>query len=213
MTIKRPKDGSRKAEVFDIYMKTSDPDLAANRGEELELARGTVASWISEWSKATGKPGLLPKPKAAATPGEKKSPGDKTSPPRERLPAKPAAFDPWFAYPSRELAERVAKKRAESMGSSPQIFRVIENEGRFAIAPAHYKPDTIPTFKVGDIVYDLIVPNSKAKIIEAGPEQSVIKYLVDPRKGKSRPPQEAVPNVYLVKLEEEKKQKIKREKL
>lgn len=49
--MKAPRPGSRKAQVFDA-LQQHGPDAAVKLGLELDLADGTVRSWLGAWGKA-----------------------------------------------------------------------------------------------------------------------------------------------------------------
>jgi hypothetical protein len=77
--------------------------------------------------------------------------------------------------------------------ASERAYHVLEENGKFAIAPASYKPEgPIPQFKRGMTVMDTVIPDSRAIVKEAGPEQSVVKYE-DGR-------EQTIPNVYLIEV-------------
>jgi hypothetical protein len=47
---KRPRDGSRKAKVYDLYHETTKED-AVTYGLSLGLKESTIRSWIGTWKK------------------------------------------------------------------------------------------------------------------------------------------------------------------
>lgn len=197
------KAGSRKAEIYDAFIEAGGGEAglkAANKeagvkGKKL-IKPGTVKSWSSAWLK-----------------------GEHTSKPKDPNAPKPVkavkavkddGFHPDFKYTSRERADRAHQDLCERAGTRSHAFHVIEDDGRYAVVPSHVHPTTpAPTFKAGDIVYDIFIANSKAKVIEAGPQQSVIKYVRERPKG---PREECVINRYLIKLPE-KEARVKRERL
>lgn len=198
------KEGSRKAEIYNVFMEAGGGEdglkaarkEASAKGKKL-IKEGTIKSWSSMWLKGTTKPeakALDPnKPKPAPVVHDK-------------------GFHPDFKYTTRAQADRHHEALCERAGLRPHAFHVIENEGMFAVAPANYKPGgPVPTFKPGDIVYDALIANTKAKVIEAGPEQTLIRYDKD---RPNRPREECVINRFLVKLpEREEKKKKERARL
>lgn len=50
-----PRAGSRKASVYDCFI-ASGADAAITLGATLDLASGTVKSWLGGWAKAAGNP-------------------------------------------------------------------------------------------------------------------------------------------------------------
>lgn len=198
--MQRPKDGSRKATIFDAFMAKGF-DAAKKLAIKLDIKESTLKSWASEWERRKGE---------AVT----------NAPPvitRERLPddvkPEPGAFDPHFRFKTREAAETQLAAICKRNSVRPRAFTVLENDGRFAIAPAWKKGQPIPQFKKGEIVYGLFMVDSKAKITEPGPEQSMIRYVKE-SSSKARPKEECVPNYYLwLPKEIEEKPVSKRERL
>jgi hypothetical protein len=47
---KRPRDGSRKAKVYDLYQETTK-EAAIAYGLSLGLKESTIRSWIGTWKK------------------------------------------------------------------------------------------------------------------------------------------------------------------
>lgn len=195
------KAGSRKAEVYDTFLAAGGGDKGLTKAtalaKKLGLAGGTVKSWASAWLKGKTKPDASPIK-------------------REKLEeTKPAADDgPWFRHDSIIKANRDMQTICKRNGLRPHAFHILEQEGKFAVVPStKYAKGEYPTFSKGDIVYDAFVINGKAKVIDPGPQQSMIKYLADAPKGLQRPKETAIPNRYLIKLVEEKKSKPKRERL
>lgn len=186
------KKGSRKAEIYEVF-KRDGLDGAMAHAVGLDIKPGTVKSWSSMWLKGTVKPATKEK-------------ADKPKP--EQV----AGFHPVFKYTSRSAADKGHEMLCTSSGLRAHAFHVIEDDGRFAVVPAHYKPGgPVPQFKAGDIVYDAFIANTKAKVIEAGPEQTLIRYVKERPKG---PREECVINRYLVKLPDEAptKKTLKRER-
>lgn len=179
------KEGSAKAAIYQIFTDAGggEKGLAAAHKhaakKSVGIKPGTVKSWSSMWLKGQTKPGTRAEPKADKAPKLKNG-----------------EYEPAFKYTTRERADAEHESLCERNGLRPHAFHVLENEGRFAVVPAHYKPGgPMPTFKVGDVVYDALIPNSKARVIEAGPEQSIVRYVTD---RPSRPREECVINRFLV---------------
>lgn len=194
------KEGSRKAEVHQVFLDTGGGDdglkAAQKRAKKLGLADGTLKSWAGGWLKGLAK---AAKPDKVVT--------------RERLTT--PDDDVHFKHDSIIKANRDLEAICKRCGLRPHAFHILEQEGMYAVVPATTKPNgPPPQFVKGDTVYDGYVVNSKAKVLEAGPEQCVIRYATEAVKGLSRPRECAVPNRYLIKIEEPKpKGKVKREKL
>ncbi len=119
-----------------------------------------------------------------------------TDPKKPRVILRGAEFSPHFCFKTRAHAERVLEENAKRAGLRLSSLTVLENEGRFAIAPVWRKGMPIPQFKKGETVYGLFMVDSEAKIVEAGAEQSIIRYVKE-SDVKMRPKQECVPNGYL----------------
>lgn len=180
------KEGSRKREIYDVFLKAGggETGLAAAKKhaakKSVGIKEGTIKSWSSMWLKGEVKPGTKPKPE------------------RDTVTTKNGAFDPMFKYTNRAKADAEHEALCTRNGLRPHSMHVIENDGRFAVVPANYKPGgPVPTFKAGDTVYDAMIANSKAKVIEPGPEQTLIRYAEE---RPNRPREEAVINRFLVKL-------------
>jgi hypothetical protein len=194
------KEGSGKRVIYDVFMTAGGgkEGLAAamKAAKENEVKEGTIKSWSSMWLRGMTKPGTSVKPKAD------KPKGDNVS-------LKNGEFHPLFKHTTREKADKEHEALCERNGIRPHAFHVIEDKGRFAVVPANYKPGgPVPTFKVGDIVYDALIANSKAKVIEAGPEQSMVRYAEE---RPNRPREECVINRFLVKLPDAPAKKSKRD--
>lgn len=193
------KEGSRKRQIYDEFMESGGGEdglkAAYKLARTLGIKDGTVKSWSGGWLKGV----LRPEPKEKAAKPEKEQ-------------EKRGEFHPWFKYTSREAADRRHESLCTSSGLRPHCFHVIEQDGRFAVVPATYKPPgPPPVFKEGDIVYDAFIANTKAKVIGAGPEQTLIRYVKERPKG---PREECVINRFLVKIpDDEKKGKVTRERL
>lgn len=192
------KTGSRKAEVYDVFLTAGGGDKgitkATERAKKLGLAGGTVKSWAGSWLKGEVN---RAKPKSEKVV-------------REKLPTNPDDAV-YFKHDSPIKANRHLAEVCKRSGLRPHAFHVLEQEGMFAVVAATTRPDgPNPQFVKGDTVYDAYMVNSKAKVIEAGPEQCVIRYATEAVKGLSRPKEWAVPNRYLLKLPEETKKKRER---
>ena len=198
--MQRPKDGSRKAEIFDAFMEHG-MKAAEKKAIKLDIKASTLRSWTSEWARRKNEDVTnVPAQKRERLP-------EKTT--RERLPE----ADAHFRFKSREAAEKALLAQAKNCGVRPRALTVLENDGRFAIAPVWRKGMPIPQFKKGDVVYGLFMCDSKAKVTDAGPEQSVVRYVKE-SPVKSRPREECVPNYYLWHAAEiEAKPTSKRERL
>lgn len=201
------KAGSRKAKIYDAFKAAKDPEAgikAANKmAQEQGIKTGTVKSWLGSWAKGT-LPVKAPKEKREKR--EKKEKVGKVS--------KPDSSDAHFRYLSRYHAESNLKDIAERSGLRPHAFHILENEGKFAVVPITYRPiGPVPQFEKGDVVFDVFIANSKAKVINPGPEQTEVRYDKE-RTSPARPREECVLNRYLVKLPDEPmKGKVKREKI
>lgn len=189
--MQRPKDGSRKAQIFDAFM-ANGMKAAEKLATKLDIKSSTLKSWTSEWARRSGET-VTNVPPAIK---------------RERLPdepdtaEKPGEFDPHFRFKSQEAAERQLLAICKRNGMRPKALTVLENDGRFAIAPVHtVKNRPYPQFKKGDVVYGLFMVDSKAKVTGPGPEQTMIRYVKEST-AKARPREECVPNYYLWKPEE-----------
>lgn len=195
MNVTNPyKEGSRKAAIYDVFNKAGGGEVglkAAHKHaakKDVGIKPGTVKSWASGWLKGMVKPAK--KEKAA------KADGDNV-----RLD-KNGSFHPLFKFTSRAKADAEHEALCNRNGIRPHAFHVIENDGRFAVVPANYQPGgPPPKFEVGDIVYDALISNSKAKVISAGSEQCVVRYVKERPTG---PREECVLNRFLLKLPDEK---------
>jgi hypothetical protein len=196
------KEGSRKAAIYDVFRKAGGGDAGLKAAfkyaarKDVGIKEGTVRSWSSMWLKGTTKPNKDKAPK----------PETKTrvvTPDDEQYP---------FKYTSRAAADRAHEAMCTRTGMRSHAFHVIESDGRFAVVPSHYKPGgPPPTFSKGDLVHDAFIANSAAKVIEAGPEQCIIRYVKERPKG---PQEECVINRFLVAIPKAApKAKSKREKL
>lgn len=205
--MQRPKDGSRKAQIFDAFMAPGEiaarEKAAAKLATKLDIKPSTLKSWLSEWARRSGETIT----NASPTIKRERLPGSPETAP------KPGEFDPHFRFKSREAAEKALISQARHCGIRTKALTILENDGRFAIAPSWRKGMPIPQFKKGDIVYGMFMVDSKAKVTAPGPEQSMIRYVKE-SSAKSRPREECVPNYYLwLPSEIEEKPTSKRERL
>lgn len=185
------KEGSRKAEIYDVFTESGGGEkglkAAHKRAVKLGIKPGTVKSWSGGWLKGQLKPA-------------KKEKVAKADADNVRLD-KNGSFHPLFKYTTRSRADAEHEALCNRNGIRPHAFHVIENDGRFAVVPANYQPGgPVPTFEVGDIVYDALITNSKAKVISAGSEQCVVRYVKERPTG---PREDCVINRFLVKLPDE----------
>lgn len=201
------KAGSRKAAIYDVFKAAKDPEAGlkaaykeASRPGAKVIKPGTVKSWVGGWAKGTLKA-------KAAAPKEKKAKADKSKPGDSN-------YEAHFKYLSRHHAEGNLKDIAERSGLRSHAFHILENDGKFAVVPITYRPiGPAPQFEKGDVVFDAFIANSKAKVLNPGPEQTEIRYDKE-RISPARPREECVLNRYLVKLPDEPmKGKVKREKV
>lgn len=202
------KKGSAKAEIYATFMDVGGGekgmDAAHKKAKALDIKPGTVKSWGSMWLRGATKPNSKAddKPKAS----KKAKGGDDMR----------SGYEPHFRFTSRAAADKAHEATCTRNGLRPHALHVIEDQGRFAVVPAMYKPGgPVPTFEKGDIVYDLLIANSKARVVDPGPEQTVVKYLSPPAKGFTRPDVDCVINRFLIKVTEAKKAEraAKRERL
>lgn len=201
-----------KSRVFAAYSANGKKPAMA-LAEELGLLKHTVRSWFSVWGRDGFPPGG---PEVKAEPKAKKPVKAKVLR-RARIVKKSDAdtkkkktvftrdsqtkCEPYFKYGSREMAERAILLLTKDLGMRKEALHVIEENGRFAIAPAHHKrkDGPIPTFKTGTTVFDITIPNSRATVIKAGPEVSEVRYDADGPYGKQ---ERNISNIYLTELEE-----------
>lgn len=199
------KSGSRKAAIYDAFKSAKTPEKGLEAAQALAkkegIKEGTVKSWSGGWMKGNVP---TPKPKGEKVVKEKGAPTTRAVMDKE--------FHPLFKYNSRERADAAHETLCTRAGLRPHAFHVIEDEGKFAVAPSNYKPGgPVPTFMPGDIVYDALIINSKAKVIEAGPQQTIVRYVKD---RPNRPREDCIINRFLIKLPDEPvKAKVKREKI
>ena len=197
--MQRPKDGSRKATIFDAFM-AKGMDAAKKLAVKLEIKDSTLKSWTSEWDRRKNEPVT----NAPVTITRERLSEEKTE---------PGTFDPHFRFKTREAAEHQMAAICKRNSLRSKALTVLENDGRFAIAPTWRKGMPIPQFKKGDVVYGLFMVDSKAKVTGPGPEQSMIRYVKE-SVSKARPREECVPNYYLwTPAEIEDKSASKRERL
>jgi hypothetical protein len=200
--MKAPRPGTKKAQVFDAYMRDGRTAALA-LASTLELANGTAHSWLSEWKRFSGKiePAVPPAPKKRArinaSGGKRERAVIDYGPTQASLVPRGGWFDAHFRYSSRAAADRAHALKCKDLGMGHKAFHVIEDNGRFALAPAHYNPSReLPQFKKGDTVFDITIPNTRGVIVEAGPEQSEVSFKTGMFEGK----QWFVSNYYLTTL-------------
>lgn len=117
---------------------------------------------------------------------------------RVKINKPPPEFAPHFKYGSRDAALIGIEHLARRIGCSPKAFHVLEEGVRYAIAPAHHKTNGAPPqFKKGETVFDIVIPNSRAKVLDSGPYQTELRYLTGMYAKEDR----IIPNVYLTRLE------------
>lgn len=182
---KAPREGSRKAEVYAVF-HDKGLEAAIEKAVALGLKAGTVKSWAGGWAGST---------KQAPSPDTRKGPRTPKEAVVKGTEHPHGAFSPHFRHGTHAAAQRDVLTIARRSGVDNRAYHVLEQDGKFAVAPVHYKPTAAPpTFKKGDTVHDLFIPNNRGVIIEAGPEVSVVRV-----KGK---PDQAVSNYYLYKFDD-----------
>lgn len=193
--MKGPREGSRKAEVYAVF-HAEGLDAAIKKAKTLDLKEGTVKSWAGQWGG---------KPKADLAPDTRKGPRQRVAIPAdqeagtERPKEGAGEFLPFFKHASRNTAQRALLDIVRRSGTKEAAFHIIEQGGRFAVVPAHYKSGgPIPQFEAGDIVFDTIIPDQKGKVVKAGPEVCEVKGPNGVRN---------IPNYYLFKFAKEKEEK------
>lgn len=180
--MKPPKAGSRKAVVYDVF-NASGLEAAIKKAVELGLAAGTTKSWASAWAR--GGSGNSTAPGREAPMRQSKS----------RTPDNGIRFD----HVTRGAAVQHLHGIMRRSGVSQAAFHILEQEGKFAVVPAHQVPNVkIPQFEDGDWVCDTIIPDTLGRIVAAGPQQCEVRYE-KPRPGYMTNTT-YVPNVYLVKM-------------
>lgn len=163
--------------------KSDGEEAARTLAKTLKIPDTKINRWVREWGNLK--------------PAEPKASNDVKAPSRKDN----LGFHPEFKYASRTQANDKLIKICKSAGLRLHAFHVLEDDGRFAVVPATYKPNgPEPMFNVGDIVYDVIIANTKAKVLDAGPQQTLVRYLKD---RPFRPREEAVINRFLIKLPDE----------
>ena len=157
---------------------------AISHGLHIGLPRAQAKAYVKELLI------LIPKEKETAA---AKAAGKKP----ERVVVKREKLNDWephFRFPSRSAAERAAHQIARRNGIAQANFHILEENGKFAIAPIHYKPKHAPpVLQEGDEVMDTIIPNSRGIVVGAGPEVSTVRYHDD---GAER----HIPNYYLYRM-------------
>lgn len=208
----RPKDGSRKADVYDVYY--ADGYAAAlKKADDLGLGPTTAKSWIYVWAKLSPV-GERPPERERKAPSAPKAPREKIAKKDEKPPAVMTLKD-FPAFPSERKARIWADHRTASTGMDKRAMIPHEIDGQWHVIPLHMGPGIpMTTFKEGDHVTNLGIRNSRAVIIGAGPEQSIIRYVKDVP-GRHREP--CISNRYLMLMPppegKDKKGKASRERL
>lgn len=172
--MKPPKEGSRKADVFAL-MNAKGFEAGLAKGLALGLQESTIRSWAPTW-------GITPPPKGGgiARPPRKEAQAARPAP----EPRAPSEWSPFFKYATRAAAERALDGICKRAGCAPRAYNVLEEDGRYAVAPAHYKPaGPAPTFKVGDYVSSAITPNVVSRVLVTGQLTCTIKGPDDPEDG------------------------------
>ena len=120
-------------------------------------------------------------------------------PTKPQLEAKSFHFEPEFKFKTRADAIRRLQSICKTSHTTERAYHIVSEGGKFAVVPAHIMPaGKPPQFKKGDIVMDTIIGDSRAKVIDSGPEQSIVEYLSE---RKYAPKEQCVSNYYLVKLD------------
>jgi hypothetical protein len=163
-----------------LAIEAGGPEVGLAHGLALGLPHSQVKAYVKELivliEKAKNKPAKGTAPKASA-----KANGE---------------FAPHFRYTSRDQATKAAIAQARRCGLAEAHFHVLEEGTKFAIAPIHHaNRGKVPQFEKGDTVMDTIIADSRAVILETGPQQCVVKYE-DAKRG-----EQAIPNVYLYKID------------
>lgn len=154
------------------------PEMGMKVGKKLGMKESTVASYVKDWLKIRDK-----------VKGSGKADPKTEKPQRER-----GEFEPHFKHATRQIAHTHMIAIARRSGTANAAFHILEENGMFAVVPAHFKPSgPPPQFKKDDVVMDTIIKDSRALVLEAGPEQCVVAD----GDGKER----VVPNYYLVKVD------------
>lgn len=150
----RPKEGSRKAVVFDAF-HAGGLESAYKVAAKLKLKSGTVKTWAAKWGRTSSEVSA-------------------------RKPGSP--IEPHYDYDTQGRAESAMKMRAKHSGMEPDVFSVKERGGKFGIVPAHLDPDRKPgTFKKGDTVRDRTILQNVGTVINAGPEVCEVKFQIGTR--------------------------------
>ena len=196
----KPKEGSRKRTIFDIFTKKAGTyEQALAKGLELGVKEGTVRSWCRTWDKKkvpeTPKKERAPK---GAPPAKGKQTRERLSEAPKRAEGPPAQFLPHFKHGTRDAAVAHIAAISKRNGLRADAFHVLEEQGKFAVVPAHHKPPAPPPlFKKGDVVFDAYIPNGMATVTGPGPEQTEIKFKHPRPSGQTT---DCVSNYYLHKL-------------
>jgi hypothetical protein len=104
-----------------------------------------------------------------------------------------------YRYPTKDAARKALLACARRNHLRETVFHIVSANGKFAFVPVHILPEgKTPTFKKGDMVVDAFIDDSRAEVIDAGPEVSIIRYVTE---RKYAPKEQAVSNRYLIKVE------------
>ena len=107
-------------------------------------------------------------------------------------------YEPHFKHGSKDAARSALLAIVRRNGMTDACFHILNEGGKFAVVPAHVRPaGKPPQFEKGDIVMDTTIADSRAKVLEAGPEASHIEYLTE---RKYAPKDPTVSNYYLHKI-------------
>lgn len=198
--MKAPREGSRKADVFAIYKK-SGFDAAVKKAVELGLKAHTVKAWTSAWKGLGPDPVVKterkPRVKAQGNGAPKRTPKEPGNRGKGSVAETTWVFTPHFRHSSHSAAMRHVQAIMRRAGTGEGAYHIIEDQGHFAVVPISYKPGgPIPQFSDGDVVYDVIIPNRKGKVVKAGPEVCEVKYPEGNR---------YIPNYYLHVFKDDKK--------
>lgn len=179
--MKPPREGSRKADVYAVFIK-SGLEAAIAKAVSLELKANTVKAWASSWGGGTKRVSKDGKPAPDKAPA---------------VPMSPNHIH--FDIPTRARAVVHLQGIMRRTGMAEAAFHILEQDGKFGVVPIHLDPNAkVPTFQVGDWVCDTIIPDTLGKIVAAGPQQCTVRYE-KPRPGYMTN-ETHIPNVYLVKV-------------
>jgi hypothetical protein len=165
-----------------LVLREKGPDAALAHGIKIGLSESQSRSYVKEHTRNEERrklkeAGLLPTPAKFEA-------------------AK--AQEPHFRYPSREAAKKALLAQARRCNIKQQAYHILSEGGKYAFVPAYVRPTSKPPqFKKGDVVMDINIGDSRAVIEEAGPEQSVIRYITERKYARKV---DTVSNYYLHKI-------------